>query len=146
MIGVAQGNQRRRYAPLRGQLLRGSGENQERFAAFLLENVDVTPTHLLPDSSAKRFRDCFLSRKSRSQMARRKFHRHRIFNFALGKNAAEKFFAEAIERMLNARELHQIDADAEHTHVPGARPISQITSGIAKLDRSTRSTFFGITN
>ena len=52
-------------------------------------------------------------------MPRRKFHRHRIFNFAVGKNTTEEFFTETIERMLNSRALHQIDADAKHTHVRG---------------------------
>src|SRR5437667_10926438 len=97
MVGVAQSNQRRCHAPFRGQFLRGSGENQERFAAFFLANVDIAPAHRFADSSAKRFGDRFLSRKSRSQMTRWKVHRHRIFDFALAKNAAEKFFAETIE-------------------------------------------------
>jgi hypothetical protein len=57
-------------------------------------------------------------------MTRRKFHRHRIFDFALGKNAAQEFFAEAIKRPLNARAFHQIDADADHAHVRGALPLS----------------------
>ena len=32
-------------------------------------------------------------------MARRIFHRHRIFNFAFGKDAVQKFFAETLERL-----------------------------------------------
>jgi len=58
-------------------------------------------------------------------MARWKLHRHRIFNFAVGKNAAQKFFSKAIERMLNARAFHQIDPDADHAHVRGALPFSK---------------------
>jgi hypothetical protein len=49
-------------------------------------------------------------------MTRRKFHRHRIFDFALGENAPEKFFAEAIERALDPRALDEIHPDAENAH------------------------------
>ena len=102
MFGMAQGNQRRRHATFCCQFLRRSGKDEEWLAAFLFADVDVPPAHRLADAGAKCFRDRFLARKSRRQMARWKFHRHRIFNFAVGKNAAPKFFAKAIERMLNS--------------------------------------------
>jgi hypothetical protein len=51
-------------------------------------------------------------------MARRKFHRHRIFDFAVGENTMEKSIPETVDRMLDARTLDKIDSDAEHTH-PG---------------------------
>src|ERR1700674_1029239 len=79
-------------------------------------NIDVFPAHRLPDAGAECFRDSFLGREARRQMARRKFHRLRIRDFARRKNALKKALAKTIQRMLDARVLHQIDANPEHTH------------------------------
>jgi hypothetical protein len=49
-------------------------------------------------------------------MTRRIFHRLRILDLARGEDAVKKALAEPIERMLDARVLHQVDANAEHTH------------------------------
>jgi RNA-binding protein YhbY len=51
-------------------------------------------------------------------MARRKFHRHRVFDFTIGKNTVEKSIAEPVDGALNSRAFHKIDAYAKHTH-PG---------------------------
>jgi len=50
-------------------------------------------------------------------MARRKFHRHRIFNLAVGKNSVEKTIAESIDGALNAGALDKIDTSTNHAHL-----------------------------
>jgi RNA-binding protein YhbY len=49
-------------------------------------------------------------------MPRRKFHRHRILNLAVGKNTMEKSITKPIDRTLNTRALDKIDADSKHAH------------------------------
>src|SRR6266404_3837410 len=138
MFGMAQGNQRRRHATFCCQFLRRSGKDEEWLAAFLFADVDVPPAHRLADAGAKCFGDSFLARKPRRQMARWKFHRHRIFNFAIGKNSPQKFLAETIERTLNARAFHQIHPDAEQAHWSKTE-IAGLTS--RKLDGVQPSSF-----
>src|SRR2546422_11211309 len=118
MIGVAECDERMRYAPLRSKLLRGSGKDKKRFAAGFSSDVDVAPTHGFADSGAEGLRHSFLSSKSRGEMSRGKFHRHRILNFAICEDAMKKTVAKTIERMLNARAFNEINTDADHTH-PG---------------------------
>jgi hypothetical protein len=45
-------------------------------------------------------------------------HRLAVIDLTLGENAMEKAFSKALERMLDACRLDDIDADAEHAH-PG---------------------------
>jgi len=77
---------------------------------------DVFPSHGAADAGAERLRDGFLRRKTRSEMTRRKFHRLAIFNLPRRENAAERPLAKAIERMLDADVLDQVDTDSEHAH------------------------------
>jgi hypothetical protein len=44
---------------------------------------------------------CFFSCESHRQMARRKFHRHRILDFPVGENAMKKLFAEPLRLKLH---------------------------------------------
>src|SRR5215216_2576829 len=103
MFGMAESNESRCDPTLYCEFLSRPGEYKERFAAGLLANVDVAPAHCFADSSAECFRDSFFRCESRSQMARREFHRQRIFDFAIGENTVEKSIAETVDRMLNAR-------------------------------------------
>lgn len=116
MIGVAERDECGGYAAFCGQFLGWSGEDEKRFAARFFLDVDVAPAHRFANAGAERFGDGFFSCKPRSQMASGKFHRHRILNFAIGENAMKKAFAKTIDRVLDARAFHQVDANAEHTH------------------------------
>ena len=97
MLGVAEGNERGNYAALGREFLRGSGKDEKRLAVWFFLNVDVAPTHCFADASAESFRNRFFRCKTRGQMTRRKFHRHGIFNFAIGEDAMKKAIAEAID-------------------------------------------------
>ena len=57
----------------------------------------------LPIPVPNAFETASLRGETRSQMARREFHRHRIFDFTVGKNTMEKTVPETIDGMLNAR-------------------------------------------
>src|SRR5689334_17799257 len=73
-------------------------------------------------------------------MTRWKFHRHGIFDFAFGENAMEKSFAEAIERMLNARAFHQIDTDTDDTHLPDERTVGTARCALRTPQRGVPTT------
>src|SRR5262249_14511830 len=92
-------------------------ENQKWFAAFFFVYIDVAPAHGFSNSSTECFRYCFFRGKTRREMARRKFHRLAIGNFALGENPLHEPFTKTIERMLNPLDLNQIDANADNAHV-----------------------------
>src|SRR6266852_852701 len=128
MRGVTECDQRGSHAAMLRQVLRRSVENEKWFAAWFLANVDVAPTHRLADTGAERFGYGFFRGEARSQMSRRKFQRQRVLDLALRENAREKFFAEEIERMLDARAFDQIDANAEQAHVRGDLPFSEAAS------------------
>jgi len=117
MIGVTERNQGGSYAAFRGEFPGWPGENKEGFAAWFLADIDVAPAHCLTNAGAECLRNSFFAGETRGQMARRKFHRHRILDLALGKNAMKKAFAETVKRMLNARTFDQIDADADDAHL-----------------------------
>ncbi|HET6888549.1 MAG TPA: hypothetical protein VFH87_11580, partial [Candidatus Udaeobacter sp.] len=55
--------------------------------------------------------------ETRGQMTRRKFHRQRIFNLAIGKNAMEKTIAKSIDRPLDAGALDKVDSSTNHAHL-----------------------------
>ena len=101
-------------------------QNQKRFAAFFLMHIDVTPAHGFSNASTECFRHRFFCREPRREMARRKFHRLAIDNFALGENPVHKTFTKAIERMLNPLDLNQIDANAEHAHGVFVKPLKSL--------------------
>jgi hypothetical protein len=117
MISVAEGDERGSHAAFRGQFLRGAGKHKEWFSIWFFADVDVAPAHRFADAGAECFGDGFFPSETRGQMARRKFHRHRILNFAIGENAMKKAFAEAVDRVLDARAFHQVDTNAEHAHL-----------------------------
>jgi hypothetical protein len=50
-------------------------------------------------------------------MTRREFHRHRIFNLPVGKNAMEKTVAKPIDGPLNAGALDKIDTCTDNAHL-----------------------------
>ena len=118
MFGVTESDQGRSDAALYGKLLRGSRKNQKRFATLFFPNVDIAPAHRLANPGTERFCHRFLACETRSQMTRREFHRHRIFDLAIGKNAVQKAISESIDGMLNAHAFDQIDTDAQDTHKP----------------------------
>ena len=117
MLGMAKRHERSRDSPLCYEFASSSRENEKRFAAGLFLDVDVAPTHRLADTGAECLRDSFFGRKTRSKMARWKFHRHRIFNLAVGKNAVEKTIAKSIDGPLNTRALDQIDTSTDNAHL-----------------------------
>src|SRR6266567_1141447 len=90
MFVMAESNKGRSYAAFCGKLLRWSRKYEKRFAAGLFANIDVAPAHRFADAGAECFRNGLLRRKPRSQVARWAFHRHRLFNLALGENAMKK--------------------------------------------------------
>src|SRR5207247_9458821 len=69
---------------------------ETRFAAWLLLHVDIAPAHRLAYPGAECFRNCFFRGETRSQVARGKFHRHGIRDFAIGKYTMEEFFAKTL--------------------------------------------------
>jgi hypothetical protein len=71
---------------------------------------------LLLERRAERFRDSFFRRETRGQMARWKFHRHRIFNLAISKNSLEEMIAKSIDRPLDAGALDKVDTGTNHAH------------------------------
>src|SRR4030081_2540029 len=116
LLAVAQGNERVCDAALFGEFFGAPGEDEKRFATWFLVHVDVAPPHRFADTGAECFRNGFLGGEPRGQMSRGKFHRHRVFDFATGKDAMEKFLAEAVERTFNARTLDKVDTNPEHAH------------------------------
>jgi hypothetical protein len=89
-------------------------------------HIDVTPAHGFSNASTECFRHRFFCREPRCEMARRKFHRLAIDNFALGENPVHKTFTKAIDRMLNPLDLNQIDANAEHAHGVFVKPLKSL--------------------
>src|SRR6266478_5607579 len=116
MFGVAKGDESRSDAALCREFLRWSREDQKRFAAWFFFDVDVAPAHCLPNAGAECFRHRFLRRKTGSQMARWKFHRHGISNFALSKYTMKEFFAETLKRALDSPAFDEIHPNAKDTH------------------------------
>ena len=116
MLGVTEGDPDRGNSALFREFLRGTFENNERLPTRFAVHINVLPSHCLSDAGAESFRDGFFRREARRQMARGIFHRLGILDLARRKNAVEKTVAETIQRMLDARVLHQIDPNAEHTH------------------------------
>src|SRR5439155_26396103 len=97
MFGMAESNKGGGYTPFCGEFLSRSGKDQVRFAAWLFLNIDVAPAHRFADPGAERFRNSFFRREARSQMPRRKFHRHRILNLTIGEDTAEKSVAKPVD-------------------------------------------------
>src|SRR6184192_1050562 len=96
MFGVTKGDKGRRHRTLPRQFLRRPRENEKRFAAWFFLNVDIAPAHRLANPGAECFRNCLFRSETRSQMARWKFHRHGIRDFAIGKYTMEEFFAKTL--------------------------------------------------
>src|SRR5260370_35579104 len=97
MFGMAESNERGSYAVLCGEFLCRSGKDQVRFAARLLSNIDVAPAHCFADAGAQVFRNSFFRCETRSQMPRRKFHRRRILNLTIAKDAVEQSIAKPLD-------------------------------------------------
>src|SRR5579884_487023 len=116
VLGVAQSNKRSGNTTLRGKLFRWPGKNNKWFAARFFLNVDVAPAHRFADARAERLGNRLFRRKARSEMARRKFHGHRVCDLAFGKDALEKAIAETLQHALNARTLDKVNACANHAH------------------------------
>jgi hypothetical protein len=151
MIGVAERDQRGSHAAFRCQFLCGAGEHKEWFSTWFFADVDVAPAHRFANAGAECFGDGFFPSETRGEMARGKFHRHRILNFAISENAMKKAFAEAVDRVLDARAFHQVDTNAEHIHlgressatlprfvlpsVRAALGFSEVAIHLGKLDR-----------
>jgi hypothetical protein len=117
VFGMAERDQGRSYAALCGKCFGRSGKNQKRFATGFFSDVDATPTHRFAYPGAERFCYRFLPGEARSQMALRKFHRHRVFDFAIRENAMQKPISESINGTPNARALHKIDTNPDHAHL-----------------------------
>jgi len=116
MFSVAQRNKGRSDTALRREFLCRTRKDEKWLAACFFSNVDIAPAHCFADAGAECFGDGFLRGKTRGQMARGKFHRHRILDFSLSKNAIKKSIAKPIDGMLNARAFNKIDTDAEYAH------------------------------
>src|SRR6266480_61463 len=117
MFGMAESDEGGRYAAFCGKLLGWSRKYEKRFAAGLFANIDVAPAHRFADAGAECFRNGFLRRKPRSQVASWEFHRHRIFNLAVGKDTMKKSITKTVDRMLNARAFDKIGADTDNAHL-----------------------------
>jgi hypothetical protein len=144
MIGVAERDERGSHAAFCCQFLRGAGKHKEWFSTWFFADVDVAPAHRFANAGTECFGDGFFPSETRGQMARRKFHRHRILNFAIGENAMKKAFAEAVDRVLDARAFHQVNTNAEHTHeFSTALPRSALTSVRATLAFSENAIHLG---
>src|SRR5436305_12654559 len=117
IIGVTQSDPAGFHATALGQNIGAAVQNQKRFAALFLVHIDVTPAHGFSDASTECFRYCFLCGEPRREMARRKFHRPAIANFAFSENPFDEPFTKAIKRMLNAFDLSHVDANSEYAHV-----------------------------
>src|SRR5437762_7863834 len=102
MFGMAKGNESRCDTTLCCEFMCWSGKDEKWLATRLFADVDIAPAHCLSNSRAERLRNSFFRRKPGSQMTRRKFHRHRILDLAIGKDTMKKPVAEAVDRMLNA--------------------------------------------
>src|SRR6266496_6203364 len=100
MLGVTQTDPGGFHYALLGEGAGSAVKDQEWLAAFFLMHVDIAPAHRLANTGAECLRHCFLGREPGREMARRKFHRHAISNFALGKNPFHETFAKTIERVL----------------------------------------------
>src|SRR5437764_7284077 len=125
MLGMTQTDPGGFHRALFSEGLGSFVKDQERLAAYFFVHVDIAPAHCFADASAECFRYRFLGREPGRKMARGKFHRHAVGDFALGKNAFHKTFAEPIERMLNPLDLDHVHANSEHAHVEfsnAARP------------------------
>src|SRR5207245_10360431 len=97
MLGMAESNQGRSDAALCSKLLRWSGTDKKRLAAVFFPTVDVAPAHCFANTSAERFCHCLLASETRSQMARREFPRHGVFNLAVCENAMQETVSETID-------------------------------------------------
>src|SRR5262245_48101695 len=117
MLGMAKRDERSGDAASRSEFFGRPGENKEWFTARLFLDVDVTPSHRFADSGAECFRNSLFRRETRSQVTGREFHRHRVFNLAIGKNAMKKTVAESVNGPLDAPALDKIDTGTDHTHV-----------------------------
>src|SRR4051812_48570670 len=117
ILRVAQRDQHLRNVSFLCQLLRPTLEHDIGLTTFFPPDINILPPHRLPNPGPERLRQRFLRREPSPQMARRKFHRLRIRNLTFRENAFQKPFTKALQRMLNPRVLHQIDADAEYAHI-----------------------------
>ena len=97
LVAVTQRDQRVFNAAFLREFLGATSEHEKRFAARFFAHVDIAPTHRFANPGAERFRDRFFRRETRGQMSRRKFHRHRIFDFAGRKNTIQKAIAETLD-------------------------------------------------
>src|SRR6266567_465188 len=96
-FGMAESYKGAGYTPFCGKLLRWSRKYEKRFAAWLFANIDVAPAHCFANPGAECFRNGFFRRKPRSQVACREFHRHRIFNLAVGENTVKKAITKTLD-------------------------------------------------
>src|SRR5437773_1815364 len=116
MLGMTQTDPGGFHHTLLGEGVGSAVKDQEWLTAFFLMHVDIAPAHRFSNAGAKCFGHCFLGRESGRKMARWKFHRLAISDFAIGKNPFHETFAEPIERVLNALDLDHVHANAEHAH------------------------------
>ena len=123
---VTESDKRRSHAAFLRQMFRAGPEKTRNGSPLSFLRISMLRQPMaFTDSSAERFRHCFSGRKSCRQMARRKLHRHRIFDFAISKNAPKKPIAKSIQRMLDSRTLNQINTDTAHALI--AELLSQMT-------------------
>src|SRR5438094_143908 len=94
MLGMTKRNECGSDSASCGEFVGRSGENEKWFAARLFLDVDVAPTDCFADAGAECLGNSLFCRETRSQMTRREFHRHRVFNLAVGENTLEKTFAK----------------------------------------------------
>src|SRR5262245_8789950 len=114
---MAEGDKRRCDAPLCRESFGRPQKNEERFATLLLAYIDVAPAHGFADPGAEGFCHRLFARETRSQMALREFHRHRILDFTVCEDAMQETLSESLDRTLDARAFDHINADTDYTHI-----------------------------
>ncbi len=78
-------------------VLRTAFEDHERLSTCVAVHIDIAPAHRLANAGPEGFRDGFLGREARGEMARRKFHRLAIGDFAGSEDPMQEAFAKTLE-------------------------------------------------
>jgi hypothetical protein len=71
-------------------------------------------------------------------MASGKFHRHGIFDSAVGEDTMKKSITKTVDRMLNPCAFDKIDTDAKHAHESSAPLPARLTALSRQVPVSSR--------
>jgi len=95
------------------QLLQRLGEFQHRLAGGEVAHPDAVPVRRRLDAGAERLGEGFFRREALRQVVRRQPVALEALELRLTQNAQREALAVALERRLDARDLHHVGADAE---------------------------------